>query len=269
MKNLIIRITTIFIIGTMSSQLHAQDQGTVTDRSTQAFQWILESNVGNGHGGTQMKLNRNDFALFPVIVESGSLSGGRLRLKSELNNGTDWLIDNSKNRFRVFTDGYERISVNTKSEVAISAYPGSLSEGGEIKLLGAAGNNPWHLDNVNGWFRLHHSGAVWFAVSNSGQVQSKSIKVTNSPTADFVFKSDYKLPKLSEVEKFILNNKHLPEIQSAKNMTENGVIIEEFQIKLLQKIEELTLYTIAQQKRLDKQQSDIESLQSVIKTLQQ
>ncbi len=269
MKNLSIVIAVIFTIGAFSTQIQAQDLGTVTNESSRAFQWRLESNVGNGHGGTQMKLNRNDLTLFPVIVESGSLSGGRLRLKSELNNGTDWLLDNSNNRFRIFTDGYERFSINTKSEVAVSASPGSLSEGGEIKLLGAAGNNPWHLDNVNGWFRLHHSGAVWFAVSNGGQVQSKSIKVTNSPTADFVFESDYRLPNLSEVEKYILENKHLPEIQSARDMTENGVIIEEFQIKLLQKIEELTLYTIAQQKRLDDQQSVIVGLQSEIKKLKQ
>ncbi len=84
----------------------------------------------------------------------------------------------------------------------------------------------------------------------SGQIQTRSIKVTNSPTADFVFEKEYQLPKLSTVEKFIKENKHLPEIQSANDMTENGVVIEDFQIKLLQKIEELTLYIIAQDKQL-------------------
>ncbi len=86
--------------------------------------------------------------------------------------------------------------------------------------------------------------------SVNGQIQAKSIKVTNSPTADFVFEKAYKLPQLSTVEKFIQENKHLPEVQSAKDMTENGVVLEEFQIKLLQKIEELTLYTIQQDKQI-------------------
>ncbi len=108
--------------------------------------------------------------------------------------------------------------------------------------------------NFNGDFeggtRIQSKLFVTDNASVNGQIQAKSIKVTNTPTADFVFEKEYQLPKLSTVEKFINDNKHLPEIQSAKDMTENGVIIEAFQIKLLQKIEELTLYTIQQDKQI-------------------
>ena len=68
--------------------------------------------------------------------------------------------------------------------------------------------------------------------------------------ADFVFADDYQLLPLSEVEAFITENKHLPEIQSAKEMQENGVSVSELQTKLLQKIEELTLYLIQQENRI-------------------
>lgn len=85
-----------------------------------------------------------------------------------------------------------------------------------------------------------------------GKFEAKEIKVTLTPTADFVFDENYDLPNLEAIEKYIKENKHLPEIASAKEMEKEGVNIGEFQIKLLQKIEELTLYTIEQNKRLMK-----------------
>lgn len=84
-----------------------------------------------------------------------------------------------------------------------------------------------------------------------GKVEAKDFVVSTSPTADFVFAQDYNLRGIQDLEKFISEKQHLPEIPSAKEMTENGVTVGEFQIKLLQKIEELTLYTIAQHKELE------------------
>jgi hypothetical protein len=89
------------------------------------------------------------------------------------------------------------------------------------------------------------------------KIEAKEIKVTTTPTADFVFEEDYNLPKLEEVEKHIKEKKHLPEIASAKQMEKEGVNVGEFQIKLLQKIEELTLYTIEQNKKIEAQNKQI------------
>jgi hypothetical protein len=93
-----------------------------------------------------------------------------------------------------------------------------------------------------------------------GKFEAKEIKVTLTPTADFVFEEDYNLPKLEEVEKHIKEKKHLPEIASAKEMEKEGVNVGEFQIKLLQKIEELTLYTIEQNNLNKEQQEKIKKL---------
>ena len=98
--------------------------------------------------------------------------------------------------------------------------------------------------------------------SLQGKLEAKEIKVTLTPTADFVFAEDYDLPKLEDVEKHIKEKKHLPEIASAKQMEKEGVNVGEFQIKLLQKIEELTLYTIEQNKLIKEQQKRIESLEN-------
>jgi len=89
------------------------------------------------------------------------------------------------------------------------------------------------------------------------KLEAKEIKVTLTPTADFVFEEKYNLPKLEDVEKHIKEKKHLPEIASAKEMEKEGVNVGEFQIKLLQKIEELTLYTIEQNKRIKELESKI------------
>lgn len=94
-----------------------------------------------------------------------------------------------------------------------------------------------------------------------GKLEAKEVKVTQTPTADFVFEESYDLPKLEDVEKHIKEKKHLPEIASAKEMEKEGVNVGDFQIKLLQKIEELTLYSIEQNKKLKNQSQEIERLQ--------
>jgi hypothetical protein len=85
-----------------------------------------------------------------------------------------------------------------------------------------------------------------------GTIRTQELKV-DMQGADFVFENNYQLRPLEEVETFIKDNKHLPEIAPAKEMQKNGVNQSEMNQKLLQKIEELTLYTIEQDKLIDKQ----------------
>lgn len=101
----------------------------------------------------------------------------------------------------------------------------------------------------------------------NGKFEAKEIKVTSSPTADFVFEENYNLPTLEDIEKHIKEKKHLPEIASAKVMEKEGVNVGEFQIKLLQKIEELTLYSIEQNKQLKSQSEQLKQLQEENKDL--
>ena len=74
--------------------------------------------------------------------------------------------------------------------------------------------------------------------------------IVETTGADVVFADDYQLRSLSEVEAFISENKHLPEIQSAYEMQKDGVSVSGLQTQLLQKIEELTLYILQQEKRI-------------------
>jgi hypothetical protein len=77
--------------------------------------------------------------------------------------------------------------------------------------------------------------------------------------ADFVFEKDYALKPLAEVEQYITENKRLPEIASAAEMKKSGLELGEMNIKLLQKIEELTLYLIEQNKRIQELEKQLKN----------
>lgn len=97
----------------------------------------------------------------------------------------------------------------------------------------------------------------------NGTVNAKEVKVEASiAVPDYVFEKSYDLQSLSEVENYIAKNKHLPEIPSAKEITKDGINLGEMQMKLLQKIEELTLHLIEQDKKNASQQKEIEELRS-------
>ncbi|WP_428231959.1 hypothetical protein [Flavobacterium sp.] len=98
----------------------------------------------------------------------------------------------------------------------------------------------------------------------AGNIASREVKVTVDAGADFVFENDYNLPSLESVDKFIKENKHLPEIASAKKMQKDGINLSEMNIKLLQKIEEMTLYMIEMKKENEKQNEEIKNLKALI-----
>jgi hypothetical protein len=95
-----------------------------------------------------------------------------------------------------------------------------------------------------------------------GTIRASEVKVCLQGGCDFVFKKDYKLMSLNELEKFVTTKQHLPEIASEKEMVENGLNMKEFQMKLLQKMEEMTLYIIEQNKELKKLKKKVIKLES-------
>ncbi len=105
-------------------------------------------------------------------------------------------------------------------------------------------------------------------ISFSNKLEAKEIKVTTTPTADFVFEDSYQLPNLESVEKHIKEKKHLPEIASAVEMQKEGVNIGDFQIKLLQKIEELTLYQIQINKEVINLKQENNQLKETLQKIQ-
>ncbi|MGQ8337104.1 hypothetical protein ACUNWD_11185 [Sunxiuqinia sp. A32] len=86
-----------------------------------------------------------------------------------------------------------------------------------------------------------------------GTVNAKEVVVRLSPgtpVPDYVFEKDYQLTELDELENYLKENKHLPEIPSAKEVGESGLNLSKMNLLLLKKVEELTLYILDQEKRI-------------------
>jgi hypothetical protein len=87
-----------------------------------------------------------------------------------------------------------------------------------------------------------------YKLAVNGVIGAKDVIVTNAGWPDYVFKPEYKLRPLKDVEEFIREKGHLPEIPSEAEVTASGVSVGQMQAKLLEKIEELTLHLIRQEK---------------------
>lgn len=98
-------------------------------------------------------------------------------------------------------------------------------------------------------------------LSVKGEITAQKVRVTGTGWADFVFAPDYVLPSLQGLAAFIKAHQHLPEIPSAATVEKEGIELGEMNKKLLQKIEELTLYIIRQDEQLAEVQARLKKLE--------
>jgi len=146
------------------------------------------------------------------------------------------------------------------------------------------GNWVWHYIKTNGDWALSVGGDRLVVTNAQGNVlinkstQTNTIYkldvngsvranelVVNTSGADFVFEDKYKLRSLDEVESFIKANKHLPEVPSAKVMSEEGMKVAELNTTLLQKVEELTLYLIEMKKENESLKERLNAVETELK----
>ncbi|HEY0656562.1 MAG TPA: hypothetical protein VGD65_25690 [Chryseosolibacter sp.] len=107
----------------------------------------------------------------------------------------------------------------------------------------------------------------------NGKIKAEEVEIVVDVPADYVFDENYHRLSLYEVEKYVRENRHLPNIPSAEELKESGWQVGEMSNKLLEKVEELTLYLIelknqsdAQQKLIEEQQSRILELESKLRS---
>ncbi len=120
---------------------------------------------------------------------------------------------------------------------------------------GGGGSSYWLASGNNIYYNGGNVGigtaSTDYKLTVAGGIHAREVKVTLNAGADHVFESGYKLTPLHELESFVLANKRLPGVASETEMLEQGLDMGSFQIKLLEKIEELTLYIIQQQKEIE------------------
>lgn len=117
-----------------------------------------------------------------------------------------------------------------------------------------------HLFFASGKTVIRNDTRTIFQLESNGLLRLRRVKIDEANWPDYVFEKGYQLPALSEVEQFIEQNGHLPNVPSREEVLKNGVEVGEMLRILTEKVEELTLYSIEQQKLIEGQQKVIEEL---------
>ncbi|MBI9039438.1 MAG: hypothetical protein JEY97_14995, partial [Bacteroidales bacterium] len=124
-------------------------------------------------------------------------------------------------------------------------------------------------DGDKSGIRINHDGNVGigtpitegYKLTVNGNILAKELKIIeNVPESDYVFYDDYNLKPLSELENYIDKHNHLPEVPSTEEFKKNGYKVGEMDDLLLRKIEELTLYIIEQNKKIESLESEVDKL---------
>jgi hypothetical protein len=149
-----------------------------------------------------------------------------------------------------------------------------------ISVTGSIGNPSFVVRNAtNEYLRILANGNIGLGttipdqkLTVNGTIHSTKVLVDlNVPGADYVFKKDYQLPTLADIQAYTDKNHHLPGIPAAAELEKNGINVGEMNMALLKKVEELTLYLIQQKEKTDKQnkaqQKQIDALQQAISAL--
>ncbi|MHC0446383.1 hypothetical protein ACWA1F_13315 [Flavobacterium sp. 3-218] len=191
-------------------------------------------------------------------ISAGTLENGEIRGYSSAGNNYD--------------DGFLRLSAGAgtsstvKSFIDLSGYSTVPDMNGNI-VFGTYGSERMRID-ANGNIGMGvKSPDAKLAVK--GTIHSSEVKVDlNFPAPDYVFANDYKLRSLSEVENYIKENSHLPEMPSAKEFEKNGINVSEMNMALLKKIEELTLYLIEMKKENEEIKMENKEMKSRIEKIE-
>lgn len=185
--------------------------------------------------------------IFALVVLSGILNLSAQSLESSSYPGLKLTHDNAQARF--WGNGSQKWAIGSSGDASSN-----------FLIYDVANSKARFLINEN-------TGNIGIGSTNpdemltvKGAVHAEEVIVDLNVPADYVFekyylgestlKNNYSMPTLEEVEAYTKANHHLPEMPSAKTIQEEGLKVKEMTNLLLQKVEELTLYTIEQEKRI-------------------
>lgn len=182
------------------------------------------------------------------LAVSGAITGGSLTISGNIS-ATDMTVANLTANNSIYTNN---LTVNN----APTFNNGLNIKNSALKILDNNNNVVWNF-RADGKLGIgvadaQMTGPYWLWVKNG--IMTERVKVAVKGTADWsdkVFDKSYSLKSLSEVESYITKNRHLPDIPSAEEVVKDGIDIQQMDAKLLQKIEELTLYVIDLKKEVE------------------
>jgi|GEM_PF-1425855 len=231
-----------------------------------------------------------DATAYAMSMSVNNLGSGTLYLKNAgstsiaLNGGGDSYFVNTGGNLGIGTTepGYPlhikrsaagtAFAVQDNTTYAMSMSVNNLGSG--TLYLKNAGSNSIVL-NGGGDSYFNTGGGVGIGTTNpgsytlavEGKIGCRELVVTTAAWADFVFEDNYRLPTLREVERHIQERGHLPGIPTEAQVKEQGVSVGEISSKLLQKIEELTLYVININKENESLKAQLANLETQLKEI--
>lgn len=269
----------LHVVGNIASTWDASGTSFVQLWSDNAIIW----KQGSGHGrlrlGSASNLAAASWSEKMSITDAGRVGIGTTSPVSILN------VVGSAQNDGLWMAGTSVTKIALLNNITAGAY-NSLSQNGDNLLVwtGSTIDNadagglvigPWTAGagSVGNGIRITSSGNVGVGTVNPGPYKmvvegmfgARKIKITQAlPWADYVFDDEYRLRTLEEVEQFIKNNKHLPEVPTTKEVEKEGLDLGNNQALLLKKIEELTLYAIQQDKKVNEFEKKLSAQDKII-----
>ena len=220
---------------------------------------LANANEVHFDGNVGIGTNNPGYAL-DVINGTGRFIGGEtIGWSTDLSNA--WLLVGSPTLGIGFDDNEIAFSgqdghIGTTSNNAMRF----LTGGSNVRMIITSGGNVG-MGTITPTEKLEVVGNALV----QGDIESSRVKVTATPGSfpDYVFKSDYSLRSISELQSFIKEHGHLPNIPKAAEVEQHGQDLGLIQQKLLEKIEELTLYTIDQDREIKAQAKQLKQMESL------
>ncbi|MFZ1527395.1 MAG: hypothetical protein WAT19_01505 [Ferruginibacter sp.] len=207
------------------------------------------NNTAVGAGSLSTNVSGHNNTIVGANTGSGIVSGSNNTILGANVSGLSGTLNNSI----ILADGSgnQRIFVNQDGNVGVGIT--NLTTGIKLNVNGNIFTNSKILINSD----LTHAGNFSLAVNGEAIFNRAVVRLYGS-WPDYVFDDSYKPESLEEVEKYIKENKHLKGMRSASEIAEEGIDLGENQRKMLEKIEELTLYIIEQNKAINNLQRELD-----------